>query len=113
MQSASERAIPAFKAEPPLITDKAVTIGPAPLGIAAPPLGIAETPHPIKSLFPVLLLLCFAALGFFLAWLLDSSSVLLGQKPDRTTQVLLVLMCIGPVAALVIFQALKPDRTQR
>ena len=106
MQSASEHAISAANTVPLITTEKSVTIASAPHCIAA-------TPQRIKSLFPVLLLLPFTALGFFLAWLLESSSVLLGQKPDRTTQVLMVLMCIGPAAALVIFRARKPDETQR
>jgi hypothetical protein len=106
MQSAPETAIPTSNTEPPLATDKAAIIAPAPHCLV-------ETPHRIKSLFPVLLLVLFAALGFFLAWLLDSSAVLLGQKPDRKTQLLMVLMCIGPAAALVIFQALRPGGTQR
>jgi len=113
MQSAPETTIPASSPVPLLTTDKAAIVGPAPHGIAEAQHSIAETPHKIKSLFPVLLLACFAALGFFLAWLLDSSSVLLGQKPDRKTQLLMVLMCIGPAAALVIFRARKPDETQR
>jgi hypothetical protein len=112
MQSASEHAIPASNAAP-LTTENAAAIAPAPHCVAAIPHCIAAPPHSIKSLFPVLLLLPFTALGFFLAWLLDSSSVLLGQKPDRTTQVLMVLMCVGPAAALVVFRALKPHGTQR
>ena len=106
MQSASENAIPASNTAPLLTTEKAATIAVAPHCIAA-------TPHRIRSLFPILLLLLFTALGFFLAWLLDSSSTLLGQKPDRITQALMVLMCMGPAAALVIFRALKPHGTQR
>ena len=106
MQSASENAIPASNTAPLFTTEKAVTLAPAPHCIDA-------TPHTIKSLFPILLLLLFAALGFLLAWLLDSSSTLLGQKPDRTTQVLMVLMCIGPATALVIFRLFKPQGTQR
>jgi hypothetical protein len=105
MQSASEHTIPASNTESTLTASKAAIIAPAQHCTAA-------TPHRTKSLFPVLLLLSFAALGFFLAWLLDSSSVLLGQKPDRTTQVLMVLMCIGPAAALVIFRALKAEEKQ-
>jgi hypothetical protein len=112
MQSASEHAIPASNAAPPLTTENAAAIAPVPHCAADLPHRIAAPPHSIKSLFPVLLLLPFTALGFFLAWLLDSSSVLLGQKPDRTTQVLMVLMCIGPAAALVIFRALKPEEKQ-
>jgi hypothetical protein len=113
MQSAPQTAIPASSPESPVTTDKAAIIAPAPHCIAETPHRIVETPHGIKSIFPVLLLVLFAALGFFLAWLLDSSSVLLGQKPDRKTQLLMLLMCIGPAAALVIFQALKPGRTER
>jgi hypothetical protein len=113
MQSVSANAIPASNTESTLTTDKAAIIAPAPHCTAGTPQCAAATPHWTKSLFPILLLLSFAALGFFLSWLLDSSAVLLGQKPDRTTQVLMVLMCIGPAVALVIFQALKPDGTRR
>src|SRR5215472_14612812 len=120
MQSASENAIPASNADSPLMAANAPVMAPSPHDIAATPHEIAETrhcieeaSHRIKPLFPVLLLLSFAALGFFLAWLLDSSSILLGQKPDRKTQLLMLLMCIGPAAALVIFRALKPNGTHR
>ena len=113
MQSAPETAILAANPESPLMTDKAAIIAPAPHCIAEKSDCIVEKPHWLKSLFPVLLLVLFAALGFFLAWLLESSSILLGQKPDRKTQLLMVLMCIGPAAALVIFQALRPGGTQR
>ncbi len=97
MQHASEHLISGPNTGSPIIADRPVSIEARPL-------------RP-KAFFPILLLMLFAALGFFLAWLLDSSSVLLGQKPDRTTQILMVLMCIGPAGALVIFRVFKPEGT--
>jgi hypothetical protein len=51
-----------------------------------------------------LALVAYAALGLFLGWLLDSSSSILGQRPDRTTQVLMFLMCAAPAAAVLFFR---------
>jgi hypothetical protein len=59
------------------------------------------------SLLPVATLAFFAGLGLVLAWLLDSSSQILGQTPDRLTQFLLVLMCLVPASALFAFRWLS------
>ena len=68
---------------------------------AAPAKGAGEKPG---TFWVISGLAAFVVLGVLLGWLLDSASSLAGQRPDRTTQVLMFLACVLPAAALVAFR---------
>ena len=68
--------------------------------------------HRLPGALPVLALVLFAGLGLFLAWLLDSSSRLVGQTPDRSTQFLMVSMCVMPAGALLAFRWLSATKRE-